>query len=137
MPGSNISIAYTLRLKSGEVLDETEPGRPITFKQGAKQVISGLNDAVLGMKLGEKKYVEIPPEKAYGEKDPEALRAILLSELPEGADVPGTELGTEDRRGRPILMRVDRIEGDHAIVDFNHPLAGKTLVYQLEIVVIE
>ena len=137
MPGSTVLLVYTLRLEDGTVLDRTEPGKPVAFVQGADQVIAGLNEAVLGMKLREQRKVVVPPAKAYGEKDPKAMRPILLSQLPEGAGVPGTELGTEDEQGRPILMRVDRVEGDHAIVDFNHPLAGQTLYFEIEVVAIE
>ncbi|HIG70371.1 MAG TPA: hypothetical protein EYG46_02690 [Myxococcales bacterium] len=137
MTGSQIAMAYTLSLVDGQPLDRSEPGNPVTFQQGEKTVIVGLNEAVLGMKLGERKRIVIPPAKAYGEKDPEALRPIALSELPEGARVAGAALGTEDAQGRPMLMRVDHVEGDNAIVDFNHPLAGKTLVFEIEIVAIQ
>ena len=137
MTGSQIAMDYTLSLLDGQPLDRSEPGKPVTFQQGEKTVIVGLNEAVLGMKLGERKRIVLPPAKAYGEKDPEALRPIPLSELPEGARVAGATLGSEDAKGRPMLMRVDRVEGDNAIVDFNQPLAGKTLVFEIQIVAIQ
>jgi FKBP-type peptidyl-prolyl cis-trans isomerase 2 len=135
--GSKVSIEYTLSLDDGSVLDSTVGDEPVQFEQGSKQVIVGLNEALIGMKLDEQKRVTVPPEKGYGEKDPLAFRPIPLEKIPLEARVPGTELGTEDEQGRPILMRVERIEGDQAILDFNHPLAGLTLVFDLKVVAID
>ncbi|MFT5441795.1 MAG: FKBP-type peptidyl-prolyl cis-trans isomerase 2 [Myxococcota bacterium] len=135
--GSNVALAYTLRLESGDVLDTNIGGEPVRFKALAGQVVAGLDEAVVGMKIGDRKHIRVPPEKGYGARDPLALRPIPLSRLPAEARVPGTELGTEDARGRPRLMRVERIEGDNAIMDFNHPLAGQVLLFDIEVVAVD
>ena len=135
--GSKVSIEYTLSLEDGAVLHTTVGGAPIEFEQGSDGVIEGLNEAIIGMKIDERRQVKVPPEKGYGATDPLAFRPIPLEKLPLEARVPGTELGTEDPEGRPILMRVDRIEGDQAIMDFNHPLAGRTLLFDVRIVAID
>ena len=134
--GSRVKIRYTRALLDGSVLDTHVSGEPLELVQGSKDVIPGISEAVLGMKVGDFKQVTVPPEKAYGPVNPEAFRPVPRSMLPPDS-VPGTELGSEDATGRPILMRVVRFEGDDAILDFNHPLAGKTLVFDIEVVGIE
>jgi FKBP-type peptidyl-prolyl cis-trans isomerase SlyD len=89
------------------------------------------------MKVGEAKQVTFPPDQGYGPVDPAAFTEVPVSELPEDAREPGTTLMSRDAQGRTQPLRVDKIEGDKATLDFNHPLAGKTLIFDVKILEIQ
>ena len=94
--------------------------------------IAGVNDAVVGMAVGEKKTVEIAPENGYGPRNDEMVVRVQTSQLPEGATI-GTMLQIETPEGA-VQVVLSAIDGDEAELDGNHPLAGKTMVFDLEIV---
>jgi FKBP-type peptidyl-prolyl cis-trans isomerase 2 len=89
------------------------------------------------MRVGEAKQVTIAPDEGYGQVDPAAFREVPVSELPEDAREPGTALMSRDAQGRTHPLRVHKIEGDKATLDFNHPLAGKTLTFDVKILEIQ
>jgi len=131
--GSTVEIEYTLTLEDGTKVDSNVGGEALRFEQGSGQIIPGLDKELIGMKLGEAKRVKVTPDEAYGQVDPAAFTEVQVSELPEDAREPGTMLVGRDDQGRTQRLRVHKIEGDTATLDFNHPLAGRTLIFDVKI----
>lgn len=130
-----VSMNYTLKDADGNVLDSSD-GEPLEFLQGHNNVIPGLERALDGLDVGDSKHVEVPPEDGYGEYDPELEITIGRDQFrgdapPEGAMV---ELQSED--GDVILGRVSKVTDEAMILDANHPLAGKRLHFDVEIVAV-
>ena len=125
--GCTVTIDYTMALEDGEILDSTKDLEPLTYVQGTGEIISGLEQAVIGMKKGEKLDVAVAAADAFGELDPEALIEVPKSDLPPEAQEGGMELTVEGPKGQTLTGRVVEIKGNTAIVDFNRPLAGKNL----------
>ena len=130
--GDKVKVHYTGRHEDGTVFDTSEGRAPLEFTAGGPEVIPGVSQAVVGMEEGEKKTVEIPPKEAYGEHDPDLVSDVPLEMLPEGVKV-GDRL--EARGGdRTFQVWVRELGQESARVDANHPLAGATLVFDLELV---
>lgn len=132
--GCIVTIDYTMALEDGEILDSTKDLEPLTYVQGTGEIISGLEQAVIGMKKGEKLDVAVAAADAFGEFDPEALIEVPKGDLPPEAQNGGMELTVEGPKGQTITGRVVEIKGNTAIVDFNRPLAGKDLQVSVTIV---
>jgi FKBP-type peptidyl-prolyl cis-trans isomerase SlyD len=131
--GSIVGIEYTLSLEDGSQVDSNVGGEALRFQQGSGQIIPGLDKELIGMELSEAKRVTVTPEEGYGQVDPTAFSAVPVSELPENAREPGTALSARDAQGRTRQLRLHKVEGDTATLDFNHPLAGKTLIFDVKI----
>ncbi len=133
--GDNIKVHYTGRLKSGEVFDSSIEREPLAFTLGRGQLIPGFENGVIGMTLGETRTVEIPPDEAYGPHQPRLVTVVHRSQFPpEIVPEIGQELQTEDEDGRPVELRVTKIDGDNVTLDANHHLAGETLIFEIELV---
>jgi FKBP-type peptidyl-prolyl cis-trans isomerase 2 len=131
--GSTVGIEYTLTLEDGTQVDSNVGGETLSFEQGSGQIIPGLDKELIGMRVGEAKNGMVSPDEGYGQVDPAAFTEVPVGELPEEAREPGTALMARDAQGRVQRLRVDRIEGDKAHLDLNHPLAGKTLLFDVKI----
>ena len=131
--GSIVGIEYTLTLEDGTRVESNVGREALRFQQGAGQIIPGLDKELIGMEVSDTKRVTVAPEQGYGPVDPTAFSAIPLSELPENAREPGTALSARDAQGQTRRLRVHKIEGDTATLDFNHPLAGETLIFDVRI----
>jgi FKBP-type peptidyl-prolyl cis-trans isomerase SlyD len=126
-----VTLDYKL-IVDDEIMENTEDGKPILFIQGIGQIISGLENAIYGMKVGEQQTVIIPPEDAYGEYDAESLQEAKKDEFSE--EVPldvGTFLDLEDDEGDILSAQIIAAEEETVTLDFNHPLAGKTLTFEI------
>jgi FKBP-type peptidyl-prolyl cis-trans isomerase SlyD len=126
-----VTLDYTL-VADEEILESTDDGEPIVFIQGIGQVIPGLESALYGMKVGEKKTVVIEPEEAYGDYDPESLEIAKKEEFSE--EIPldvGTFLDLRDDEENVLSAQVIEEDEDTVTLDFNHPLAGKTLTFKI------
>lgn len=134
--GSKVSIEYTLKVE-GQTLESNVGDEPLTYEQGAGQVIPGLEEGMAGLKEGEEKILEIPPEKAYGAADPRAFQEIELAQVPEEARKEGAVLVAADGSGNRRQVRLHEIRDDKALIDLNHPLAGKTLQFDVKVVSVE
>ncbi len=134
--GKKVSIEYTLKLEDGTTVDTNVGKKPLTFVIGSHQIIEGLEDALKGMKIGETKHVVVPPEKGYGPINKNAIIEVEKSRIPKGAKVGAILKGT-DRNGRDFYARVVEIKDKTVLLDFNHPLAGKTLYFDVKVVNIE
>lgn len=129
-----VAIDYTLKV-DGEVVDSSEEREPLAFLQGHENIIAGLEREILGMKIGESKEVLVSPLDGYGEIDEEAFMEIPSNEFPENIPVEiGIELEVQNEEGQPTFARIESIENNIALLNFNHPLAGKTLSFSVKVV---
>jgi FKBP-type peptidyl-prolyl cis-trans isomerase SlyD len=129
-----VSLAYKLTV-DGEVLDEAGVEDALQFLQGHRNIIPGLENQIAGMKVGEEKSVVVPPETGYGDVDKDAIDEIPSSEFPEGVTPEvGMELEIKDKEGNEMYGRVLSIQEETVTMDFNHPLAGKDLHFEIKIV---
>ncbi len=127
-------MEYTLRV-DGQVIDSSEAGDPLEFLAGHHNVISGLERAMIGMQVGDSKNVVIAPADGYGEYDEGAFSEVERSKFPADVPVkPGLELQLSDEDGQPMYARIESVEGDKVRLDFNHPLAGKELHFDVKVV---
>ena len=131
--GKVISLEYTLKLEDGEVVDTNVGKNPLTYTQGANQIIPGVEAAVEGMAIGQAKQAVVPPTEGYGDPDPDAFHEVPKAKLPEEIHV-GTQLHGIESSGREIRPIVSAIKDETVLLDFNHPLAGKTLYFDLKVV---
>ena len=107
------------------------------FTQGEHQIITGLERAIDGMKVNESKKVVVVPEDAYGDVQQAAFREVPLSKLPEENRTVGEVLIGQSPTGQQMPVRIHEIKGENAVLDFNHPMAGKTLTFDVKIVSID
>ena len=131
----NVSVHYTGTLENGEVFDTSKEREPLSFTVGAGQMIPGFDAAVKGMKLKEVKTVTIPAEEAYGEARPELIQEVSKEQLPEELKPHvGQQLASQLSNGQQITVYVTEVREESIVVDANHPLAGKPLTFEIELV---
>lgn len=135
--GNTISIEYTLTLQNKKVVDTNVGKKPLKFVQGSHEIIPGLEAALEGMKKGENKQVTVSPEEGYGQKDPSAILEVPIDQIPPDARKVGTQLQGKDAEGRMVHPRVAEVKDQAVVLDFNHPLAGETLYFDVTILDIE
>ncbi len=131
--GKVISLEYTVTLDDGQPVDTNVGQDALTYTQGANQIIRGVEAAVEGMEVGQTKQVVVSPTEGYGDRDPNADHEVPKAKIPQEAKI-GTMLHGKDANGREIRPTVSAINADTVILDFNHPLAGKTLHFDLKVV---
>jgi peptidylprolyl isomerase len=133
--GDTVRVHYTGKLEDGKEFDSSLKRQPLQFEVGAGSVIKGFEDAVVGLKQGEKKSVTIPPEEAYGSYDENLLVEMPKTSLPEGVNPEvGTRLQIVNQQGQALPVVVTEILDGSIKLDANHPLAGKTLLFDIEVV---
>ncbi|RNI35189.1 peptidylprolyl isomerase [Hanamia caeni] len=133
--GDHVKVHYKGKLTSGEQFDSSEGREPLAFTVGAGQMIKGFDDAIPGMEPGEKKTITIAPENAYGEKNNEAIIEFPKSNIPEDMTLePGMKLQLQNQAGQPIPVTVTEVKDDVVVLDANHELAGKELIFDIELV---
>ncbi|MBT3189532.1 MAG: peptidylprolyl isomerase [Anaerolineae bacterium] len=129
-----IAIDYTLTV-DGEEIDSSKGREPLEFLQGKENIIPGLEREMLGMEIGESKDVVVAPEDGYGLTDEEAYMEVPANQFPKNIPVEvGTELQVENEEGQPAYARIEHIENNMALLNFNHPLAGKELLFSVKVV---
>jgi peptidylprolyl isomerase len=132
--GDTVRVHYTGRTEEDGVFDTSEGREPFEFTLGDEEVIPGFNDAIEGMEEGDEKTVSIAPEDAYGERDPGAEMEIPLDQFPDHMDPQrGEVLEITDQQGARRTVEVKAVTHDEVVVDRNHPLAGKELTFDLEL----
>ena len=131
-----VTFHYTLRDPTGRVLDSSAGGTPITYLEGAGQIIDGLDEQLRAAPAGAKQRVAVPAAKAYGERDPAQVQRVKRAVLPvEGELHIGDQFQTDTDRFAPVVT-VAAIEGDDVLLDANHPLAGVDLTFEVEIIAV-
>lgn len=131
--GKKVKVHYTGKDVNGKVFDTSEGRDPLAFTIGQGQMIKGFEDGVMGMETGQKKTIEVEPLEAYGEINPSLVSEVERSKLPEGTEVDST-LQATGVDGTMVNVTVRELKEDTAVVDMNHPLAGKKLIFDLEVV---
>lgn len=135
--GKVITLEYTLKSEDERTVYLSNVGEdPLIYTQGANQVLPGIESAVEGMTVGQTKQVVVEPGHGFGERDPAAIQEIPKESVPDGIQV-GTQLHGKDQAGRDIRPMVTEIRDQTVLLDFNHPLAGKTLFFDLKVVDID
>ncbi len=131
-----VSIAYQLTLDDGDVLDSASASEPLIYLQGAGNIIPGLETELSGLNVGDSKQVTVAPGKAYGEVDPNEFQLVPRTLFPENLELEvGMGLRLVDQStGQPLEAYVSELHEDKVLLDFNHPLAGETLTFDVEIV---
>jgi peptidylprolyl isomerase len=133
-----VKVRYTGRLADGTVFDASPPERPLHFILGRGEVVPGFDGAVRGMYLGETKSVTIPPEEAYGAHDPQRLFTVGRDRLPAGLELEvGRQLEMTHPDGETIRLLIADLSETEVVLDANHPLAGRTLVFEIELLAVE
>jgi len=135
--GKTISLEYTLTLEDKKVLDTNVGGDPLNFTQGSHQIIPGLETALEGMKVGESKQVTVAAEQGYGPINPKAVQEVPIEKIPEEARKIGAQLQGKDAQGRMVQARVSEVKEQVVMLDYNHPLAGKKLFFDVKILDIQ
>ncbi|MCW5875302.1 MAG: peptidylprolyl isomerase [Anaerolineales bacterium] len=131
-----VKLAYSLTV-DGEIIDMADEKEAIEFLQGHRNIISGLESQLNGMQVGESKWVTVAPEDGYGAVDEEAFDEVPLSEFPEDVTPEiDMELELKDAEGNDMYGRIVSIGEDSVTMDFNHPLAGKELHFEVKVVAV-
>jgi len=129
--GDSVRIRYTGRLSDGAIFDSTEDDEPLEFTAGGGEVIEGVDQAVIGMEEGDRKTVSIPPSDGFGEHNPALEQTIPRDQLPDEVQVGDRLRAVQGDREIPVWIR--QLGEEDAVVDANHPLAGQTLEFELEL----
>ena len=133
--GDVVKVHYKGTLNSGEQFDSSEGRDPLKFTVGAGQMIAGFDAAIPGMVVGEKKTIVIAPEDAYGHKNEDAIIEFPKSNIPADMKLePGMKLQLRNEAGHPVPVVVTEVKDDVIILDANHELAGKELIFDIELV---
>jgi peptidylprolyl isomerase len=131
--GNTVKVHYTGKLEDNQVFDSSDGKQPIEFQVGGQQVIEGFESAVLGLNKGDKTTVTIPSSQAYGDIIQELIITVPKTQIPPDA-TPGAQLQGVGQDGQPFTVLVKEVNENDAILDANHPLAGKTLIFDIEVV---
>lgn len=132
--GDTVRVHYTGTLDNGEVFDSSRERDPLEFVLGGGQIIPGFEAAVLAMEVGETKTVTLPPEEAYGPSDPNLVQDVDRGLFPDDAEiVPGQQFQAQQPDGSAVMFTVVEATEEAVKVDANHPLAGQSLTFELEL----
>ena len=136
--GNTVKVHYTGTLKDGSVFDTSAEREPLEFKLGEGQLIPGFEKAVIGMEAGESTKIDIPVDEAYGEAREDLIINVPKDQLPEDVEPEvGMQLQVNQPDGQPVPVRVAEITDEELKLDANHPLAGKDLSFEIEVVEIK
>lgn len=132
--GDTVKIHYKGSLEDGSVFDSSEGTEPIEFTLGEHEVIGGLEEAIVGMSEGDKKVATILPESAYGDREDDLVFKVSRSSIQPGAAVEvGDSVRVQLPDGQSAAMHVMATDDATITLDANHPLAGKTLIFDVEL----
>jgi peptidylprolyl isomerase len=133
--GDIVKVHYTGKLENGDVFDSSREKEPFEFTVGNKAVIPGFEKGLVGMGVGDTKTIEIPPEEAYGAKQDELVVVVNKSEFPDDITPSvGQRLQIKQQDGNPVVVTITDLTEDSITLDANHPLAGYTLFFEVEVV---
>jgi len=135
--GSAVSVEYTLKLNDGTTVDSNVGEDPLTYQQGNGEILPALEAALLGQAVGDTKQVTLTAEQGYGSINPEAYEEVPLDSVPENAREVGTMLVATTPEGQQQPIRVHEVKEETIVLDFNHPLAGQALNFDVTILAIE
>ncbi|MGD8306431.1 MAG: peptidylprolyl isomerase [Ignavibacteria bacterium] len=129
-----VTMNYTLSDDKGNVIDSSETRGPLSFLSGTNQVLPKLEEAIMEMQVGSRENIKLPAEDAYGEYNNEAFRIVKRSDFPEGSTIEeGIGYISTAKDGTQTPFKISSIDGDDITLDYNHPLAGINLEFDIEI----
>ncbi|MFQ5451843.1 MAG: peptidylprolyl isomerase [Nitrospinaceae bacterium] len=132
---SVVSLSYILKNENGEELDRSETADPLTYMHGHGQIVPGLENALEGLTVGEKKEVSVSPRDGYGEVIPQLKMKVNRDKFPADANIePGMQFTAKTEDDKQIPFTVQAVEGDEVMLDGNHPLAGEKLHFSVEVI---
>ncbi|NBC03793.1 MAG: peptidylprolyl isomerase [Bacteroidetes bacterium] len=132
--GDTVKVHYTGTLENGEVFDTSQEREPLEFQLGQGQLIPGFEKAVIGLSEGDSTKVDIPSDEAYGEVRDDLVINVPKDQLPDDVEPKvGMQLQVNQQNGQPIPVRITEIKDEELILDANHPLAGKNLSFEIEL----
>lgn len=132
--GHVVTLHYRLTLDDGSIADESFGGDPLVYMHGRQNIVPGLEKQLTGKKPGDKCDVKVEPAEGYGDYDPTLDQTVPRSAFPAEAQLAvGIAFQAQDQRGQPITLYIRNIEGDQVTVSPNHPMAGQTLNFSIEI----
>jgi len=133
--GDTLRIHYTGRLEDGTVFDSSEGRDPLEYTAGSGEIIPGLDRGVIGMAVGDTRQVTVAPEDAYGARDEARVQTVPREAIPDHIPTdPGTQLSAQMQDGQTVQLVVTNRTDSHVELDANHPLAGKVLTFDVELV---
>jgi len=135
--GKQVSLEYTLTLEDKSKIDSNVGKEPLVYTQGAHEIIPGLEKQVAGLKVGESKRIEVPPAEGYGAVDPARKQEVEKNRIPEDARKVGAKLTGQGPQGQPIFAQVTEVKDTTVVLDMNHPLAGKKLIFDIKVLKVE
>ena len=131
--GKKVKMNYTMKV-GGDIVESSLNRKPFEFVWGAGAVMPGLEQGVKGLKAGDRKQLTIPPKEGFGEIDPKAVVEIPRTRFPQGDNIKaGMVYSIPSKSGIPLKGIVKEVKGENVLLDFNHPLAGKQLQLDVEI----
>jgi FKBP-type peptidyl-prolyl cis-trans isomerase SlyD len=130
-----VTVDYILTLENGEVVEDTHEGMPMRFLVGHDEILPALEDALFGLAAGDETTVTIASDDAYGDYDPDAFEDVPVDAFPATENIePGMPIGVHDESGEQFQAFVSEVRADTIVLDFNHPLAGETLHFQVKVI---
>lgn len=131
--GSVVHFEYSLSDENGKIIQSNKGKDPVSYTHGQGKIIPGVEKALTGMEVNEEKSFSVPPEEAYGAVDPTGFKEVPKTTIPAAALNPGTPLGTRGPNGEELVIHVHEVKEETVVLDFNHPLAGKTLTFDVKV----
>jgi FKBP-type peptidyl-prolyl cis-trans isomerase SlyD len=132
--GRVVDIDYSLHLGDGKVVDQSGPGEPLTYLHGEGEIVPGLESALEGAQVGDRKQVVIAPAEGYGDHDPSGIQRVPRQAFPaDFLPQVGMELSAQGPDGDEVAFVIQGVEPDAVTIDLNHPLAGKTLHFDVTV----
>jgi FKBP-type peptidyl-prolyl cis-trans isomerase SlyD len=132
-----VSFDYTLKGADGKVIETSKGKEPLKYVHGQRRMIPGLEKELAGMKVGGEKHITVKPEEAYGPVNKAAFQEIPKEKVPANGLKVGAVLAAKSPEGQVVPMRVHEIKEKTVVMDMNHPMAGKTLVFDVKVVDIQ
>ncbi|MEJ2656344.1 MAG: peptidylprolyl isomerase [Desulfobacterales bacterium] len=135
--GKFVSVDYKGTLQNGEVFDTSHGRQPLEIQMGAGQLIKGFEKELMGMTVNEKKVFTLEPEEAYGQRDEKLTQSFARSDVPPEINPrPGMTVGLKTPEGRQVPARITHVDDENLTLDLNHPLAGESLTFEIEVLTI-
>jgi FKBP-type peptidyl-prolyl cis-trans isomerase SlyD len=131
--GSVVSLQYSLSEEDGKLIESNKGKDPLKYTHGSKQIVPGLEKELTGMKVGGEKRVTVKPEDAYGVVNAKAFQEVPKEQIPANGLKVGATLAAKGPQGQEIPVRVHEIKEKTVVLDLNHPMAGKTLLFDIKI----
>lgn len=135
--GKKVAVEYTVFLADGTQIDSNVGEEPLVLVVGSNQVFPALEEALIGLRAGDERQVHLQPDEAYGPVVQEAFKEVDLEAVPDSFRYVGAVLGIQDPAGGVFPIRVHQINDKKAILDFNHPLAGQALRFEMKVIEVQ